>query len=620
LALAAGAEQDGDLEGHVSSCDACQQRVRRFRDELGNLRSAYGETPTAGQFDTVVLPPQRPTTPVQSLLQPPQGPDELGRLGPYRVLQVLGQGGMGFVLRAEHMRLGRQDALKIMRPEAASDATSRERFLAEARAAAQIHSEHVIPIYQADECDGVLFIAMPLLVGETLDARLKRERRLPLEELLRLGCETAQGLAAAHARGVIHRDLKPSNLWLETDPAGGPFRRVLVLDFGLARSFDGSQGLTDSGVVVGTPAYLSPEQAKGQGVDARSDLFSLGVVLYVAASGTRPFVQENLLATLRSVMEDEPPPLATVNADLPGELCDLIHRLLSKAPGDRPASAAEVAAELAVLMGESGETVPGDALRTRQSSGTRRQLLMVLLAVIVLPVLVPVGWHLWHVGGSNSNSGDGTRQPLSPTDPANEAALSPLRVKSLNIRHLAKEGADFRDRGLLGERSMSAQLHDAVTVEAELSRPAYAYLIAFRGDGTSELCFPESETEPPPLTDRPRYPSESRDEAYGLAEGAGLWVFAVVAAEKPLPPFHDWWSRAQILTPWKSESAADDVVWWDDGQWIERLPRDGAPARGDRAKGVKLPGQSAVVRLADWLRESAKGDAVGAMGFAVRTK
>jgi serine/threonine protein kinase len=211
-------------------------------------------------------------------LAPARAPDEIGRLGPYRVLRVLGQGGMGVVFQAEDVRLKRLVALKAMLPDMARRPEARERFLREARAAAAVEHDRIVPIHQVDEDRGVPYIAMPLLKGLSLEDFLQKKaaKGVPLApaEVCKIGREIAQGLAAAHERGLVHRDVKPANVWLDRS-AGG---RVKILDFGLALLTErvGDRHITQSGVILGTPAYMAPEQAQGGKVDARADLFSLG--------------------------------------------------------------------------------------------------------------------------------------------------------------------------------------------------------------------------------------------------------------------------------------------------------------------------------------------------------
>jgi serine/threonine protein kinase len=186
---------------------------------------------------------------------------------------------------------------------------------------------------------------MPLLKGEPLDARLTREGRLSIPAVLKLGLETAEGLAAAHAQGLVHRDIKPANLWLEgTGDAGGAgFRRVKILDFGLARAVQDDQHLTAEGGLLGTPAYMAPEQAAGEGVDHRADLFNLGAVLYRCCAGETPFPGKTTAAVMAALLTKDAAPVGDKNPNLPAALANLIMRLLDKAPAGRPQTAAGVA-------------------------------------------------------------------------------------------------------------------------------------------------------------------------------------------------------------------------------------------------------------------------------------
>jgi serine/threonine protein kinase len=300
-------------------------------------------------------------------LAPAQGPDELGRLGPYRVLKVLGAGGMGVVFQAEDPMLKRKVALKAMLPSLAASESARKRFLREAQTAAAIEHDHIVHIYQVGEDRGVPFMAMQFLKGQALEERLQREAQLPLAEVVRIGREAALGLAAAHAHGLVHRDIKPANLWLE-EPAG----RVKILDFGLARAAqeEGAK-LTQSGAIIGTPAYMAPEQANGQTVDGRTDLFSLGCVLYRLCTGTLPFQGKDTLSTLLAIAMEEPGSPREVNAAVPKKLSDLIMKLLAKAPDERPESADKVAALLAdVNTAETRQAPPPATPRKERAAPT----------------------------------------------------------------------------------------------------------------------------------------------------------------------------------------------------------------------------------------------------------
>jgi WD40 repeat protein len=333
---------------------------------------------------------------LRECLAPPQAPDEIGRLGPYRVLKVLGSGGMGVVYQAEDVQLRRPVALKALLPALAAAPTFRERFLREARAAAAIKHDHVVTIYQVGEDRGVPFLAMEFLEGESLDQRLRRAGPLSAAEARQVGREMADGLAAAHDRGLVHRDIKPGNVWLETQPGsavtGG---RVKILDFGLARAVDDATHLTQQGAVVGTPAFMAPEQAAGQPVDARCDLFSLGCVLYNALAGHPPFKGLDMIATLLAVATQDPPTPRALNPRVPVRFSDLVMRLLAKKPADRPASAREVIKALDALAVErtaEPTAVPSrkTATAVRRGASSRR----------IAPRRRRLGWGVLAVGGA----------------------------------------------------------------------------------------------------------------------------------------------------------------------------------------------------------------------------
>jgi len=276
-------------------------------------------------------------------LAPSQNPSDLGCLGPYDVLKVLGVGGMGVVFQAYDPQLERLVALKAMLPALAASASARQRFLREAKATAAIKHDHIVTIYQVGEDRGVPFLAMEFLEGEPLDVRLGRERwgaaasPLPLREALRIAREIADGLDAAHQRGLIHRDVKPANVWLEGDR-----RRVKILDFGLARAVTDNANLTQEGAIVGTPAYMAPEQIGGKPVDARSDLFSLGCVIYRMTTGEPPFKGIGAISTFLAISTETPALPRERNPSLPAAASDLVMRLLAKNADNRPASARAV--------------------------------------------------------------------------------------------------------------------------------------------------------------------------------------------------------------------------------------------------------------------------------------
>src|SRR6266496_1029670 len=284
------------------------------------------------------------------------------RLGPYEVLAPLGAGGMGEVYRARDSRLGREVAIKVLPAEISLDSQRRQRFEQEARSASALNHPNIVTVYDIGSADGMIYIAMEVVEGRTL-RDLIVEQPVSARKLLEIGAQVADGLAKAHAAGIVHRDLKPENLMVSKDGF------VKILDFGLAKlgaplPQDLSQletaggGLTGGGVVLGTTAYMSPEQASGRALDFRSDQFSLGCVLYEMATGRKPFQKETAAETLTSIIRDEPEPLAAVNASLPAPLCWIVERCLAKEPEERYASTRDLAQDLAALRDRFREATP----------------------------------------------------------------------------------------------------------------------------------------------------------------------------------------------------------------------------------------------------------------------
>jgi len=267
---------------------------------------------------------------------------DLGSLDGYRVKRLLGQGGMGYVFLGEDIHLGREVALKVMRPEEKNKACARERFILEGRAVASITNDHVVTIHQVGEAQGVHYLAMELLHGMALDKWLEKQTG-PVSFLVacRLIRDTLRGLAAAHEKGLVHRDIKPSNLWLEEKTG-----RVKVLDFGLTRATRSEENLTQEGMLVGTLPYMSPEQAIGKPVSPRSDLFSVGTVFYTLLSGSNPFQRESNVAILGGIINRQPARLSLVRPGIPPELAEFIERLLIKNPNKRPVNAGVALREL----------------------------------------------------------------------------------------------------------------------------------------------------------------------------------------------------------------------------------------------------------------------------------
>jgi serine/threonine protein kinase len=299
------------------------------------------------------------------------------RLGPYQILAPLGQGGMGEVYRAKDLRLDRQVAVKVVSEELAQDPDRLARFEREAKAVAALAHPNILVLYDVGREQGVPFAVTELLEGVTLRGRLA-DAAVPWRDALEIGATVAEGLAAAHAKGIIHRDIKPENLFLTTEG------RVKILDFGLARldspppgdleTGPYMPGQTDPGTVMGTLGYMSPEQLRGLPVDGRSDLFSLGCVLFELVAAKRPFQGMTAAETAAAILHDAPPRLASLGVNAPPEVEDVIRQCLAKEPGQRVSSARDLAFALRALLSGSGHSAAGRHPRGRDGDrrGNRR--------------------------------------------------------------------------------------------------------------------------------------------------------------------------------------------------------------------------------------------------------
>jgi serine/threonine protein kinase len=397
------------FESLTPALAASHRAVERTRDSL--LKQAMscqpaGAVPLADAEAEIKLPPLK--TDVAGAAPPPlcyekylfltpcEMPGYLGCVGKYRVRDLIGEGGMGFVFLAEDKYLKRPVALKVMKLRSARKKRRWGWLVDEARATSAIQSDRVATVYDIGECRGgiSLYMAMELLYGESLEARLKRAP-LPLEMALWVALETARGLALVHRVGTCHRDIKPANLWLNVprnvDLNGGDVLRaygdhktsssfsdtdytnVKILDFGVALLKAGGRARQKRSEVVGTPCYMAPEQGRGELGDARSDLFSFGVVLYRMLSGCLPFSGDNAFEVLSAMVSDTPMPVKLLNSSIPAALSDLTMQLLSPKPEERPESAFEVADRLQTIekMG-AAESAAQNARSQSKSSVWRR--------------------------------------------------------------------------------------------------------------------------------------------------------------------------------------------------------------------------------------------------------
>ena len=263
------------------------------------------------------------------------------QLGAYHVLSIIGRGGMGVVYLAEHASLERRVALKVLAPQFSADGNFRTRFERESRLAASLDHPNVVPVYEAGEIDGVLFIAMRYVDGPDLRTVLDREGRFEVPRAIGIAAQLASALDAAHAHGLIHRDVKPGNVLLAAGYGSDGGEHVYLTDFGLTKRSASKSGLTQLGQLVGTIDYIAPEQISGINVDGRVDIYALGCVFFEMLTGKAPFLRETDLATMAAHLHEPPPSLTALRPDLPAATDVLIARVLAKDPDQRFSSAAE---------------------------------------------------------------------------------------------------------------------------------------------------------------------------------------------------------------------------------------------------------------------------------------
>jgi Tol biopolymer transport system component/tRNA A-37 threonylcarbamoyl transferase component Bud32 len=325
------------------------------------------------------------------------------RVGTFEILAPLGAGGMGEVFRARDTRLGREVAIKVLPSERLSDPARRARFVQEAKAASALNHPHIVTIHEIESADGIDFIVMELVAGKTLDALIPKSG-MRLGEALRIAIPISDALAAAHAKGIVHRDLKPGNVMVMPDGV------VKVLDFGLAKltepearededatTLEAGARLSEPGTVSGTPAYMSPEQAAGRAVDARSDIFSFGTLLYEMVTGRRPFAGGSSAEVQAALMRDQPKPPSGLVSDLPRDLERIILRCLRKEPERRFQHMSDVKVDLQELKEESDSKPTTGAGGGATSHGPRRRL--VVLTATGLLILAVAGGTLWRLRG-----------------------------------------------------------------------------------------------------------------------------------------------------------------------------------------------------------------------------
>jgi formylglycine-generating enzyme required for sulfatase activity len=448
--------RDGEVRRHIENLLAAHFRPGPFlnqsvgeqletcsTDSLAKLGEAVAKEPATAE-NAAGLPAAD-----LYFLQPSTRPGALGRIGHYEVLEVLGRGGFGIVFRAFDDVLQRVVALKVLAPAIAATSPARKRFLREARSSAQVRHENVVQVYAVDE-QPLPYLVMEFIPGETLQQRLNRVGPCEAREIVRLGRQIAEGLAAAHGTGLIHRDIKPSNILIEAGQ-----ERVKITDFGLALAADDAS-MTQSGLLAGTPIFMAPEQAKGDPLDHRTDLFSLGSVLYVMAVGRPPFRAATTYAVLKRVVEDTPRSIRELMPELPLWLADMIAKLHAKRPEDRFQSARELADVLAnyerqlnsnLSVTSLSPAAPGKRIALTHWKWVSTALIVPLMILLIAEIAGLTNWSrsrqpapaLLHAG--NTDTGDNAPEPTVMPESRN---LSTDYTNSLGMRFKLIPAGKFR--------------------------------------------------------------------------------------------------------------------------------------------------------------------------------
>jgi eukaryotic-like serine/threonine-protein kinase len=456
---------------HVENCETCQSKLTAVAGAPDWWHEAHTLLSTESQprwepdlsqcssiFHEEVESRESADSRVLKLLGVPKHPEMLGRLGRYDIEKIIGSGGMGIVLKAHDSELNRPIAIKILAPHLSHVGAARERFAREGRAAAAVVHEHVVAIYNV-EADGTLpFLTMQYVPGHSLQHRVDENGPLRVEEILRIGLQAACGLAAAHAHGLVHRDVKPSNILLEDT-----VERAILTDFGLARAMDDAS-LTQTGIIAGTPHYMSPEQASGGDIDARSDLFSLGAVLYFMSTGHPPFRAASALAVLHRICREPHRPVRYWNKDIPDELADIIDQLLEKKPSRRVASAEEVRQRLAHQLSHVQQFG-----RSRRSFSVwryrrgRRKLLAVLS--ILVAAVAATGGALWFAETARNRT---TSEPLPAESSAGGESefFTSLETARQTLDNASRETVFTRARDDSWRREIESLQRDLKKIES----------------------------------------------------------------------------------------------------------------------------------------------------------
>ena len=495
--------EDEQLTEHLAQCPSCQAKMASlvadpatWSDWSAALldRETQLESSVLVTLDTELasdLPLQ--ADPISlSFLDPPSHPEMLGRIGRYEVERLVGAGGMGVVLKGYDTELHRTVAIKVLSPHLVHHGGARQRFAREAQSAASVVHEHVIPIHDVNVSGVHPYLVMQYVAGESLQGRVDRDGPLPMDEVLQIGIQVCSGLAAAHRHGLVHRDVKPANVLLESN-----VDRVLLSDFGLARAADDAS-LTRSGMISGTPHYMSPEQAQGLSVDCASDLFSLGCVLYFMVAGHPPFRASGAMAVLNRICLHPHRPVDEQRNQVPVALADLIDQLLSKDAKRRPKSADVVVQRLTQLLSDFRSSRRN--LLSRRQRARRR---MGALTVLCITALAGIGW-IVNANGSRPSRESGRAVPsaILPSEGYTRGSTGEAYLGAATSSRTLLEPGSYTpdDRGSLYHESEESQLARFMDFTDEKMDASLAELVAGvdvleQGDGDSSTIYPWHEIQ-----------------------------------------------------------------------------------------------------------------------------
>lgn len=431
-------EQCMRVESHLEGCPACRHAL----DSLAAEPDAWSEVKEQlSDFPSIDATPRSGSpdghltlaTSVANLLAPTDDPQMLGRLGAYEIAGIIGSGGMGVVLKGWDRSLSRFVAIKVLAPQLAANVIARKRFAREAQAAAAVVHDNVVAIHGVSEANGLPYLVMPYIRGQSLQKRLTLGGPLRPVEVLRVGHQIAAGLAAAHAQGLVHRDIKPANILLEDG-----IERLRITDFGLARAVDDSS-FTQEGTLAGTPEYMSPEQARGESVGPLSDLFSLGSLLYATCTGRSPFRSESSHSSLRKITDESPRLIRELNPDVPQWLEAIVLKLLGKSSATRFQSAKEVAdlmleclahvqhPTLASLPARAAALISSETVRTSEYVRWRNRIVTVSgFLVVAIGLFLAFGGQDAESPKSSTNGTPNTRSDQPATSSATSSVAATL--------------------------------------------------------------------------------------------------------------------------------------------------------------------------------------------------